>query len=240
MPAHHALLKLLSANGETFCSPCPSQGLGLCLFFSLPIPHTSAFCTLFLTTEVFSTLHHTGFEAHDILRNHHHPGKSAKCQWTDPHQWALVSTDEQDDGEEVAPVPLTSVFPGLFILSSALEKLKPGPGLPCSESFCGCEQSQPLFLVNTLAYDSLHHEFSSHSVLFIVSMSLWRKESRFLWLHMPNMRISFDEETCGICEGLRFVISSHPAVLIGWREGFGFISLLLAAGPPFFPQLFIS
>ena len=154
MPAHHALLKLLSANGETFCSPCPSQGLGLCLFFSLPIPHTSAFCTLFLTTEVFSTLHHTGFEAHDILRNHHHPGKSAKCQWTDPHQWALVSTDEQDDGEEVAPVPLTSVFPGLFILSSALEKLKPGPGLPCSESFCGCEQSQPLFLVNTLAYDS--------------------------------------------------------------------------------------
>ena len=144
MPALHALLKLLSANGETFCVPCPSQGLGLCLFFYTPIPHTYAFCPLFLTTEVFSTLHQAGFEEHDILRNPHHAGKSAKCQWTDPHQWAVVSTDKQDDGEEVAPVPLTSVFPGLFNLSAVLEKLKPGPGLLCSESFYGCEQSQPL------------------------------------------------------------------------------------------------
>lgn len=89
-----------------------------------------------------------------------------------PLPWALVSMGEQDDGEEVTPVPLTSVFPGLLILSSVLEKLKPGPGLPCSESFCGCEQSQPLFLVSTLAYDSFHHVFSSHPVLFIVNMSL--------------------------------------------------------------------
>lgn len=89
-----------------------------------------------------------------------------------PLPWALVSMGEQDDREAMTPVPLTSVFPGLLILSSVLEKLKPGPGLPCSESFCGCEQSQPLFLVSTLAYDSLHHVFSSHPVLFIVNMSL--------------------------------------------------------------------
>ena len=38
--------------------------------------------------------------------------------------------------------------------------------------------------------------------------------------HMPNTSISFGEETwCGICESLSFVLSSHPAVLIGWKEG---------------------
>lgn len=38
--------------------------------------------------------------------------------------------------------------------------------------------------------------------------------------HMPNTSISFGEETCcGICEGLSFVLSSHPAVHIGWKEG---------------------
>lgn len=59
--------------------------------------------------------------------------------------------------------------------------------------------------------------------------------------HVPGARISFGEETCwGMCEGPEFVLSSHPAVLTGWREGFGFVSLLLAAGPFFLCRLFRS
>ena len=136
--------------------------------FHTPMP----FAHFFLTTDVFSTLHQAGFEAHDILRNPPPCWKISPMLVDRPLPWALVSMGEQDDGEEVTPVPLTSVFPGLLILSSVFEKLKPGPGLPCSESFCGCEQSQPLFLVSALAYDSLHHVFSSYPVFFIVNMSL--------------------------------------------------------------------
>ena len=178
---------MLSASPEQDASsPCSAQAAlsqwGNFLF-SLSLPglgavsilptYSTHLCLLHtLTTDVFSTLHQAGFEAHDILRNPPPCWKISQMLVDRPLPWALVSMGEQDDGEEVTPVPLTSVFPGLLILSSVLEKLKPGPGLPCSESFCGCEQSQPLFLVSTLAYDSLHHVFSSHPVLFIVNMSL--------------------------------------------------------------------
>lgn len=98
----HALLKLLSAKGKLSVLLVPPRAWG-CVYSSPYLFHTPMpFAHFFDNRGVHSTLHHTGFEAHDILRNHHHPGKSAKCQWTDPHQWALVSTDEQDDGEEVA------------------------------------------------------------------------------------------------------------------------------------------
>lgn len=70
-----------------------------------------------------------------------------------------------------------------------LEKLKPGLGLPCSGSCCGCEQSQPLLLVNTLGYDSLHHVFSSYPVLFIVNMSLEKGEQIFVVVHAQHRDI---------------------------------------------------
>ena len=70
-----------------------------------------------------------------------------------------------------------------------LEKLKPGLGLPCSGSCCGCEQSQPLLLVNTLAYDSLHHVFSSYPVSFIVNMSLEKGEQIFVVVHAQHRDI---------------------------------------------------
>lgn len=60
-------------------------------------------------------------------------------------------------------------------------------------------------------------------------MSLEKGKQIFVIPH-AQYKVSFGEETCGIWEGLRFVLSSHPAVLIGWKEGFGFVSLLLAAG----------
>lgn len=61
-----------------------------------------------------------------------------------------------------------------------------------------------------------------------------------MWFHMPNTRISFGEETCcGICEGLRFVLPLVQLCLSA-GGGFGFVSLLLAAGSLFLSYLFIS
>jgi hypothetical protein len=44
----------------------------------------------------------------------------------------------------------------------------------------------------------------------------------------------FGKKFCGVCNSLRLMLSFDPDVLIGWKEEFGFMSLLLAAQAAFF------
>lgn len=62
--------------------------------------HLCLLHTFFLTTEVFSTLHHTGFEAHDILRSHHHLEISQMPVDRPSPMGTGEPPDEQDDGKK--------------------------------------------------------------------------------------------------------------------------------------------
>lgn len=129
-----------------------------------------------------------------------------------------MTTGEQGEWGEVAPAASEPVLPRLSLSpSSPLEKVQSqglhsvvlGPGM-------GCKEKQPL-LVNPLKHYSASSY--SYSVLLTVNMSLEKGKQIFVVPHAQHW-ISVGEKTCcGICEGLSSVLSSRPAVLIGWKEG---------------------